>query len=309
MHQKLYEMSKVKAIHTIWFMSDLQQANPPQAKQCLTTAITDYNILGNPADLICYLGDSVESHHLIHLREMADMQVEAFDHLGIPLCYVTGNHDYDYASYFQDQKPCMPFYESVGQKENWFTTKKCDDFYFTYKIGEFTIFFLSDHISPDNKWCVTHGDIQRGKEFYPYAIEDVNRLRAEIAACNGPVITASHYAFLGGNRESQLMSKLFPLPSNVRIHFYGHAHIGDFDWARENAYRRIAWTDWHDIPQINVSSFENVRGTACRSVLLHLYEDCGMGIFFRNHDKQIFTESYFPAKENMPHGYHKFQSQ
>lgn len=99
------------------------------------------------------------------------------------------------------------------------------------------------------------------------------------------------------------MRGLFPLPTNVRIHFYGHAHIGDFTWAREDAYRRISWVDWHDIPQINVSSFENVRGDASRSVLLHIHEDGGMGVFFRNHDSGEFMESYFPSRENRPHGF------
>lgn len=304
MHQKLYELSKEKAIHTIWFISDLQQYDPILAKQFLTTAMTDYQLLGNPADLICYLGDAVESYNLTYLKEMTDMQVEAFNRLGIPICYVTGNHDYDYANHYPEKAPCMPFYDTIRQKKNWHTTKNCDDFYFKYKLGTYTIFFLADHISPQNKWCVTHGTIRRGNEYYPYTQEDADRLRAEIAATPGPVITASHYAFLGGNRGSELISRLFPLPSNVRIHFYGHAHIGDFNWAKENTYRRIAWTDWHDIPQINVSSLENIRGNACRSVFLHIYDDGGMGIFFRNHDKRIFTESYFPSNENMPHGYH-----
>lgn len=103
-----------------------------------------------------------------------------------------------------------------------------DDFYFTYKIGEYTIFFLSDHISPKNQWCVTHGNVQRGKEYYPYTQEDADRLRAEIAVTPGPVTTVSHYAFLGDNHENELMSRLFPLPSNERIHFYGHAHNGAY---------------------------------------------------------------------------------
>ena len=95
------------------------------------------------------------------------------------------------------------------------------------------------------------------------------------------------------------MGKLFPLPENLKIHFYGHAHIGDFVWAKKDAYRRICWTDWHDIPQINVSSYEHIRGQKCRSVFLHIYEDNSFGIFFRNHDDHEFSEVYFPAKGNM----------
>ena len=97
-----------------------------------------------------------------------------------------------------------------------------------------------------------------------------------------------------------MQSRIFPLPKNVKIHFYGHAHIGDYIYAEKDAYRRISWVDWHDIPQIEVSSFEHIRGNTCRSVLLHIYEDDTFGIFFRDHDNHIFTECYFPAKKQYP---------
>ena len=61
--------------------------------------------------------------------------------------------------------------------------------------------------------------------------------------------------------------------------------------------------DWHDVPQIDVSSFENIRGEHCRSVLLHIYEDGNMGVFFRDHDRHRFTEAYFPSGENGPSGW------
>ena len=53
-------------------------------------------------------------------------------------------------------------------------------------------------------------------------------------------------AFCGGNRASEHLSTLLPLPHQVKIHFYGHAHIGDYAWAKENAYRRISCVDWHE---------------------------------------------------------------
>lgn len=300
MYQYLYERSKEKAIHRVWILSDLQQSYPENARKCLDISMTDYESLKAPADMIWYLGDAVENTNLAHLKEMTAMQVQAFSKLGIPLCYATGNHDYDYARVHPDKEPIMPFYEAVKSHKNWFTTENCDDFYFTYKLGEYTIFFLCDHIAKDNKWLVTHNRIQKGQEHYPYSQKDADRLRETIAAVKGPVITASHYSFPGGSRENNFTGKLLPLPNNVKIHFYGHAHIGDLQWARENVYRRISWVDWHDIPQINVSSFENIRGTACRSVFLHIYEDGAMGVFFRNHDIGQFTECYFPAKENLP---------
>ena len=58
--------------------------------------------------------------------------------------------------------------------------------------------------------------------------------------------------------------------------------------------------DYHDIPQLNVSSFENVRGDKCRSVLLHIYEDGQMGVFWRTHDDHRFCEAYFPADLRYP---------
>ncbi len=190
MYNYIYSESLKRAKHNIWILSDLQQANPDYARECLHISMKDYENMGQPADMIWYLGDSVEGNNREHLLKMCDMQ------------------------------------------------EKC------------------------------------------------------------PVITASHYSYQRGNRASEHLSKLLPLPANMKIHFYGHSHIGDYDWAKENAYRRIACIDWHDIPQINVSSFEHIRGQACRSVFLHIYEDHSFGIFFRNHDAQAFSECYFPAKEN-----------
>ena len=103
----------------------------------------------------------------------------------------------------------------------------------------------------------------------------------------------------GGNRETGLWGQLQPLPLNVRMHIYGHSHICDYTWGGKDVYRRISWIDWQDIPQIDVASFENVRGQFCRSVLLHIYEDDSLGVFFRNHDAGCFTEAFFPARQKL----------
>jgi hypothetical protein len=303
MIERSYEISRERAKHAVWIISDLQQRDPEKAKRCLDLSMADFEGLGSPAQAVWYLGDAVESDNLEYLELMSAMQAEAFRKTGLPLCYATGNHDYDYARSHPEKAPAIPFYETVQREPGWFTTQDCEDFWFSWKLGEYSVFFLCDHIARDNSWRVTHGKVQAGEDRYPYVQSDIDALRRRIAAVEGPVITASHYSFTGGNRESDLLGKLLPLPGNVRIHVYGHAHIGDFKWARENAWRRISWVDWHDIPQINVSSFENVRGSACRSVLLHVYEDGGMGVFFRNHDKREFTESYFPSRENMGNGF------
>ena len=299
MYDYIYEESLKRAKHKIWIMSDLQQGNPDNAKECMDISMADFEQLGSPADMIWYLGDSVEGKTFDHLVKMCAMQEEAFSKTGLPLCYALGNHDLDYmkAESQIGKAPCIPFYEMVKNHKGWYTTASYTDPYFKLPLGDFTVYFFSDHVAEDKEWWTTHGVIHGNKEAYPYH-DMFEKIREEMHAEAGPVITVSHYAYLGGNRESQLQSEVLPLPDNVKIHFYGHAHIGDFFWAKKDAYRRISWVDWHDIAQINVSSFEHIRGKKCRSVFLHIYEDHSMGIFFRNHDDREFSEVYFPAKNN-----------
>lgn len=301
MHDYIYHESLKRAKHKIWIMSDLQQGNPDHARECLDISMKDYEKMGQPADMIWYLGDSVEGKTYSHLQKMCAMQEETFAKTGIPLCYTMGNHDLDYMQHESQigKKPSLPFYETVKNHAGWHTTASYTDLYFKLQVGEFMVYFFCDHVAEDKEWWTTHGRVNGNEKAYPY-YDQYEKIREEIAAQNCPVITVSHYAYLGGNREALLQSKLLPLPENVKIHFYGHAHIGDFAWAKENAYRRIAWVDWHDIPQINVSSFEHIRGKSCRSVFLHIYEDNSFGIFFRNHNEQVFSEVYMPAKGNYP---------
>lgn len=300
MYRYLYEESLRRAVHRVWILSDIQQSDPRLTRRCLDVSLADMVSLGNPFDRIWYLGDSVEGTDMEHLLAMTDLQERRFGELGVPLCYVTGNHDYDWSNR-NPGPPQMPFWEMVRRHPGWETTAGCEDFCFRSSLGDdYAVWFLSDHIARDGSWLVTHGHFRRGEERYPYTQADADALRARIAAEPKPVITASHYAFLGGNRESRLMSRLLPLPENVRIHFCGHAHIGDWRCAKKDAFRRISWVDWHDIPQINVSSMENVRGRFCRSVLLHIHRDGQMAVFFRNHDAGVFTEAYLPARENAP---------
>lgn len=300
MYSAIYQQSLQRAKHKVWILSDLQQSDPALAQECLDVCMADYETLGDAADMIWYLGDAVEGSNKEHLLSMCRMQEEAFAKTGLPLCYTPGNHDFDYACNHRGEAPFVPFHETVNNRSGWHTTKTLGDRYFKVPLGNFTVYFLCDHIAPDTSWHTTHGVVHGNKDAYPYTDDTWQALRQEIAAENGPVITASHYSFAGGNRASGLISRLLPLPNHVKLHVYGHAHIGDFDWAGEHAYRRIAWVDWHDIPQINVSSFEHIRGQVCRSVFLHIYEDDSFGIFFRNHDDGCFSECYFPAKQNYP---------
>ncbi len=298
MYDYIYRESLRRAKNKVWLISDTQQSDPANAQRCMDFSMADIREMGIPFEQIWYLGDAMHGANLKHLTAMADLQEKALGDLNVPLYYVPGNHDYDYAAGHRDEPPVIPFWEMVRRHPGWYTTEHCDDYWFHTMLGDHSVYFLADHIARDNSWLVTHGWFRYGRS--PYTAEDAAVLREKIAGDPHPVITASHYAFLGGNRdfEGPLLNQLLPLGTNHRIHFYGHAHIGDWTWAKKDAYRRICGTDWHDIPQVNVSSLENIRGHKCRSVFLHIYEDGGMGIFFRNHDDRVFTEAYFPSKTN-----------
>ncbi|MBQ8637557.1 MAG: metallophosphoesterase [Lachnospiraceae bacterium] len=299
MYDYIYQESLKRAKHKVWILSDLQQRNPVYTRECLEISMEDYYLLGAPADMIWYLGDAVEGDDRNHLLEMCALQEKAFDGTGLPLCYTIGNHDFDYSASaaHRDEPVFIPFYEMVKAHPGWHAAADYTQPFFQVQLGDFSIYFFGDHIAPDKSWRTSHGQIHGDLARYPHG-DIYDQIREEIAAKSSPVITASHYSYYGGNRAADLLSRLLPLPQNVKLHVYGHAHIGDFAWAKEHAWRRISWVDWHDIPQINVSSFEHIRGKCCRSVFLHLYEDHSMGVFFRNHDEHVFSECYFPAKGN-----------
>ncbi|MGI6264160.1 MAG: metallophosphoesterase family protein [Acutalibacteraceae bacterium] len=301
MYDELYALSRARAKQKIWVMSDLQQRDPAKARECLDVSMADFFAMDHPADMIWYLGDAVEGQDLGHTEAMAAMQEEAFASTGLPLCFVMGNHDLEYA--WDVQKPGdalrFPFHERVRRHPGWHTTARYTDWYFRLEVGEYAVYFLSDHMDAGHRWAFIHGTVWGDESAYPDP-DAADRLRERMAADPRPVITVSHYGYHGGNRASERQSRLFPLPKNVRLHLYGHAHIGDFAWAGADAWRRISWVNWHDIPQIEVSSFEHIRGQTCRSVFLHIYEDGGFGVFFRDHDHRRFTEAYFPSTVRYP---------
>lgn len=302
-YDAIYQESLRHAKHRVWVLSDLQQALPENTRRCLASGMEDFELLGRPAEQIWYLGDAVEGADLKHLIAMSELQERAFGELGLPLCYATGNHDYDYPRRNPGQPICMPFWEMVRDHPGWHTTQRCDEMYFRIQLGSWPVYFFCDHIAPDGTWFSTHSRIPAPETGYPYDQAYFDALRAQIAAETHEVITAGHGGFSGCNRDHELRDRLFPLPSNVAMHLYGHSHIGDTMWGRENVYRRISWVDWHDIPQVDVSSFENIRGECCRSVLLHIHEDDTMALFFRNHDEHCFTEAYFPSRTRYPEQY------
>lgn len=294
MISRILEALKPRLGSRTWIISDLQQAIPANSRHCLSTAVEDFRCLAMHCDKICYLGDAVEGGHLGFLQDMSAMQMELLGSTGIPIRYVLGNHDFDYFLKNRQQldRLVLPFYENIAKNPSWRSIERCDSFYYVEEMGDFLAVFLSDHGAHDGSWWAIHGGLDGDLSSYPYSEGDFERLRQLIAATPKPVLTFSHYSFAGGNRPSDFLAQLLPLPSNVKLHFYGHAHIGDKLWAGKDAHRKIACVDDHGIPQINVSSLENVRGNAIRSVFLETYRDKSFGIYFRNHSKREWDGSF-----------------
>lgn len=279
-------------VHRVWIVSDLQQSDPVRSRVCLTTAVRDFRRLGLACEQIWYLGDAVEGAQLEKVQAMARMHVELLQPLSIPLRYVLGNHDFDILRNNREVDPgdAFPFYQAVQSVEGWKSVPDLLNFYFTDTLGPYSIVFLTDHCSPQGYWHTTNGEVRGSKGSYPYRESDYKRLAREIETSGKPTILAGHYAFAGGNRPSALQNQMLPLPANVRIHFHGHAHIGDSKWAGKDCYRKISSTENQPLPQINVSSLENGRGDHIRSVIFEIYEDESMGVYFRNHDRGAWAD-------------------
>ncbi|HSI32739.1 MAG: metallophosphoesterase [Phycisphaerae bacterium] len=278
--------------HRVWVISDLQQSVPAEAKRCLTAAVADFTSLDMPPEQIWYLGDAVEGNSLPHLEEMAAMQVEVLSALRAPVRYVLGNHDFDHLrdTRFATKRHAI-FHDAVRRTPGWRTTESIDQFHFVDRIGPFTVVFLSDHAAADDgRWYTTHGVVHGDRAAYPHSPADYRALRDEIAKFDGPVITCAHYAFAGGNRPSPLMDQMLPLPANVRLHLYGHAHIGDAAWAGKDLFRKLACVDDHPVVQADVASLEDARGSAIRSAVLEVYDDSSLGLYFRNHSTRRWED-------------------
>lgn len=293
MIEQLVGMLHEKMRHRLWLISDLQQSIPENATLCMKKAVADFKELALPCQYIFYLGDAVEGHDRTYIEEMTCMQFEELDPLETPVVYVVGNHDFDYYQHHKGKirRVELPFYDAVKGHKGW-RTGELQKFYFTLDMGEYAVVCLPDHVAPDGRWFTTHGEIHGDVSAYPYGDEDWKTLSEKIRTWGKPVFTMGHYSFPGGNRQAQLQGRMLPLPDNVRIHFYGHAHIGDAVWAGKDCYRKLSMVDWQDIVQINVASLENFRGSAIRSAFLEIYEDGTYGVLFRNHTEGKWEEVY-----------------
>lgn len=290
------KQSKAPTVKRIWAFSDLQQSEPAKAEACLKTAVEDIQSLQLDLDYLWYLGDATEGDDPASLQAMCEMHLNYLRPLDAPLRYVLGNHDFDYFSI----EPRAWFAETVRSVPGWRTTDDMTSFYYTEDIGPFLIVFLSDHGDPEGRWHTTHGVLKGKLEYYPHLEEHYEQLKQLIADSSKPVIMVSHYAFAGSTRPSHLHGRLLPLPPTVRMHLHGHAHIGDARWAGKDAYRKFAGVDHQHIPQFNISSLENGRGSSIRSALIEIYEDTSIGIFFRDHSRKHWSESVMLGEDRQP---------
>ena len=278
--------------HRFWIVSDLQQNQPARARRCMETAMDDFVSLSLEPELICYLGDATEGADLSHIREMAAMQAEQFARAGAPVYYTLGNHDFDYYRTHADRLPGMviPFADCMRPNPQWHIPEEMEQMWTYTDLGDIGLCLFTDHADPSGAWFTTHGEVHGNREAYPWTPDRYRAVMDEIAGKGKPVITCSHYAFPGGNREAPLFARYLPLPDNVRIHFYGHAHIGDRAWAGKDADRKIAAVDGQKVVQVDVASLESGRGSAVRSVVFEWYDTDEIGVFFRNHSLRVWDD-------------------
>ncbi len=285
-------------IARIWVFSDLQQVIPDMAEGCLKIALEDMQDLDLSPTAIWYLGDAMEGRDSGRVAEMTRMQVAHLSALNLPLRFVMGNHDLDCTSKLPEgTEPVLPVWEAFRQVPGWKTTPSFSDFYFTDTYGDVLVVFLSDHVAPDNRWIATQQEVRGPRpESYDIPVEAYRELRDYMASWNGPVILAGHYAFPGGARGAPphgLLNRLLPLPDTVKLALHGHAHTGDWPYGKNQTFQRIGWIDWHNIPQVNVSSLDRTRGSQTRSLLLDIYDDGTFGLFFRDHEDKIWSDVFY----------------
>ena len=272
--------------HRVWVVADLQY--PALAERCLSVAIDDLEQLAVDIDAIWYLGDAATSR--FDGDPTASPEVRLLEQLDQPLRFVMGNHDVERICV--DGGQSVPMHDVVTANPDWRTTPSLDSFYFLDRLGPFDVLFLSDHVAPDGSWCVHHGEHRHGDpDAYPYSTADYRAVIDELAVRDRPLITAAHTSFPGGNRASSLQGRLLPLPDSVRLHLYGHAHIGDRDHLR-NPYQTISYVQDQPIPQIDVASLEDRRDGLIRSVFLEAYDDGSCVVSFRDHTNGRWLESY-----------------
>ena len=279
-----------------WVFSDLQQSDPENARRCMHAGVEDFLSLRLRIDAACYLGDATESAVLPHLREMADMQVGELARVDAPVWYVMGNHEFDFQRWGEGAARGgvrVPMRERILREPQWRTTASVRDWLLVADFGDMALALFSDHAAEDGSWICVHGGATDGRDRIGYPDPGAPaRARERIAALGKPVFTMSHYAFPGGNRASDLMGLVRPLPPNVVAHLYGHCHIGDFKWGGDDCLRQVSGVDGSAVTQFDIASLENRRGNAVRSAVLEWYGGASYGVFFRDHTAHRWEKAF-----------------
>ena len=301
----IFQASTKHLLTRFWLFSDLQQGNPANAERFFRIAMEDFQGLRVPVNGICYLGDATEGYNLEAVKVMTEMQLGFLDSLDVPVYYTIGNHELDYYRYALEKglKPFIPFYDAVKGRKNWHVPASQEDFWFAEEMPDFTMLFFSDHAAKNGDWYAFHEmlpDPHGQFPFpgtYPYSKQDWIAVRDRFAKQEKLVFTFSHCAFPGGNRPSQHLEQMMPLPPNFRAHFHGHAHIGDGRCAGLNLYRQITGMEGLPIFQFDIASLDHIRGTTVRSAFFDYYGDGEFGVFFRDHINARWEHFFLSAHD------------
>lgn len=284
---KIAKHSNNDGIMRIWVHSDLQLMEPEQAEVTLSTAVNDLLELGIPLDAVWCLGDAHCDMNEAKLQIVAATNIAQLQRLQAPVYYVMGNHEMDL--HRAQGVLRFPLYDLAVNNANWHVAA-LNEIYFCAEFNGFLVVFLGDHVALDGSWWTSHGE--KDGVGYPYLQDSYEKLRRLMRDYDGPVIIASHYSFPGGQRPSDLMKQLFPLPENVRLHLYGHAHIGDLVCNKENPWQRENPITGHTQKQINISALESLRTPGSHSALMELHSDGSIALRIRCHLEKKWLDSF-----------------
>jgi hypothetical protein len=291
--QNAPDLAPGKTAARIWVHSDLQLSKPQLADKVLSDAVEDILSLDLNLSAAFCLGDALCGKSQPDLHAVAQATLRHNARLNIPICYVMGNHEMDLrrgAGIAQ-----YPLFELAQTTPSWHTLNHISDFFFARKIAGTLVVFMGDHAGPD--WWTSHGSLQGPHpENYPHPPSHFQALRDAIAQYPGPCITVSHYSYPGGQRPSNLQRAMLPLPPNLLTHCYGHAHIGDLVWNKENPWQRDNPVTGQALRQFNISALETDRTPGSHSAILDIDPTGPTTLRIRCHQSKQWLDTFQIAR-------------
>lgn len=275
----------------VWVISDIQQSAPADALATLSAAVDDMLAESPGLDAVWCLGDALRGPDEADLEQVADIFIRQLARLGLPVCYLLGNHDVDLKRMTGTDR--HPLWERALKEPGWHTMERLDAFFFVRRIGGCAAVFMGDHAAPDGSWFTTHGGVSgKAPERYPHDEASYAKLSRAMAEFDGPVVIASHYALPGGQKPSGLMARLLPLPDNVKLVMHGHAHIGDLVWNKDNPWQRDNPVTGQPLRQFNVSALESVRSPGSHSAVLEIAPGGPSRLRIRCHQERKWVDTF-----------------